>query len=151
MELKPVFEKINFVNRYQEICEEYNDFDKRMSNSKKTLQESVMKKMGYDYKYISNGSFFQVKEETNNWETQFNLVLKKGIVESLFYIYNNKGFDDQLGRLDFIPEKIGIPFDRKKYNLVFYKTEKDLEEILKSLFSIYEDLKIALVEHLESV
>ena len=45
------------------------------------------------------------------------------------------------GRLDFIPQKMGISFDRSKHNLPKYTSEKDLENILTEILSIYEDIK----------
>ena len=141
MNLKNIFENINFVNRYQSICEEHNDFDNRMRDSTKQLQKDALSKFNYNYKYISNGSFYKIKDEFNNLLFNLHLVLKGGSVESLLYIYENENTLKAKGRFDFIPEKLDIPYDRLKYGLPKYSSEKELEEILKGLFSIYEDLK----------
>lgn len=43
MEIKEIFKKINFVNRYQKICERFNDFDNRMRGSTKQIQKEVFR------------------------------------------------------------------------------------------------------------
>ncbi|MGZ4057066.1 MAG: hypothetical protein ACXVDZ_10780 [Bacteroidia bacterium] len=42
--------------------------------------------------------------------------------------------------------KLGANFDRENYNLPKYSTFEELEEILKEIFSIYEDIKKELGE-----
>lgn len=139
--LKIVFEKINFVCRYQKICEEHSDFDNRMSKNNKKLTDETLDFFKYNYKYFTNGSFYQIKEVKDDITFQLHLVLKGGVVESLLYIYIKDKFMEPNGRFDFLPEKLGIPFERDKYNLFFYVNEDELRLILKEIFSIYEDLK----------
>ncbi|MDE0537003.1 hypothetical protein [Tenacibaculum sp. L6] len=86
MDLKTVLEKIDFVNRYKEICENHNDFDGRDKNVEKKNQKKILDTFNYKYKYFSNGSFYQIKEQENNITFQLHFVLKRGIVESLIYI-----------------------------------------------------------------
>jgi hypothetical protein len=148
MDLKKIFEDINFVKRYQSICEKNNDFDNRMRDSTKQLQKEVLDKFEYKYKYVSNGSFYQIKDECDNLLFNLHLVLKGGQVESLLYIYKNEQTLNAKGRFDFIPEKLGIPYDRLKYGLPKYASERELEEILKEIFSIYEDLKKEFIKQL---
>ncbi len=147
MELKEIFEKIDFVNRYQNICKNYNDFENRMRDSTKQLQKEILDTFNYKYKYISNGSFYQIKEEFDNLLFNLHLVLKGGQVESLIYIYKNRQTLEPNGRLDFLPEDLGITYDRLKYGaLPKYSSEKELKEILKDLFLIYEDIKTEFIE-----
>ncbi|WP_282056836.1 hypothetical protein [Maribacter luteus] len=141
MELKKIFEKIDFVNRYRSICEKYNDFDNSMDGNNRVLTQRVLDLYKYKNKYFSNGSFYQIKEEFEDVEFILNLVLKQGIVETLLYIKKEGKNVKPNGRIDFLPEDLGIPYDRLKYGLPKYSSEKELEEILKVLFSIYEDIK----------
>ena len=142
MEVKKIFENIDFVNRYQKICEKHNDFDKRMRSSTKQLQKEVLDKFGYKNKYISNGSFYQIKEEYDEFSFQLHFVLKGGIVETLLFSKKNNKTIEPQGRIDFFPEDLDIPFERLKCGaLPKYSSEKELEEILKEIFGIYEDLK----------
>lgn len=141
MELKKIFENIDFVNRYQSICEKHNDFDNRMRSSTKQLQKEILDEFKYNYNYISNGSFYKIIDEYNDVLFNLHLVLKGGAVESLLYIYKDGTTLKAKGRLDFIPEKLGIPFERLKYGLPKYGSKEELNETLEELFSIYEDLK----------
>ncbi|AXP81952.1 hypothetical protein CJ739_2887 [Mariniflexile rhizosphaerae] len=148
METKQIFEKINFVNRYQSICEKHNDFDNRMRDSTMQLQKGVLDEFGYKYKYISNGSFYQIKDTHNNLSFFLHIVLKGGVVEPLLYIdFLEKTIEPQ-GRIDFFPEDLGIPFERLKYGLPKYSSKEELNEILKEIFSIYEDLKKEFIKQL---
>lgn len=149
MDLKKIFENIDFVKRYQSICEKHNDFENRMRDSTKQLQKEVLDKFNYRYKYISNGSFYQIKEEHNKLLLQLHMVFKRGIIETLLFIeINGKEIEPQ-GRIDFFPEELGIPFERNKYNLFFYSNKQELKEILADLFSIYEDLKNEVIKESE--
>lgn len=146
MNLKTVLEKIDFVSRYQSICEKHYDFDNRMRDSTKQIQKEVLDKFGYKYKYISNGSFYQIKEQENNITFQLHLVLKRGIVETLLFIIEEGKTVEPQGRIDFFPEDLGITYDRMKYGLPKYCSEEELREILADLFSIYEDLKTEVIK-----
>ncbi|MDX6748135.1 hypothetical protein SHK09_15160 [Polaribacter sp. PL03] len=142
MKLKKTFENIDFVNRYQNICIKYNDFDNRMRNSTKQLCKQILDEFDYNYKYISNGSFYQIKHLKGEILFQLHLVLKGGIIETLLFIEENEKTLEPQGRIDFFPEELGIPFERLKCGaLPKYKSDEELKEILNGLFSIYEDLK----------
>ena len=77
-----------------------------------------------------------------------NLVLKDGLVESLLYMKENGSPITPQGRLDFLSEDLGIPFERKRYNLPMYTSESELEEILREIFLIYEDIKREVIEEI---
>jgi len=142
MELKPILEKIDFANRYRKICDSHLEFDNRLSGNKNSVYKKVLDTFKYEYKFFSNGSFYQIKEAINErFIFQFHLVLKDGQIEPLLYIKIDNQNIDNMGRLDFIPQKLNIPFERKEFNLPLYSDEEELKEILKSLFSIYEDFK----------
>lgn len=83
MDLKTVLEKIDFVSRYQKICEKHNDFDNSMSKDNKKLTSHALDSFSYNYKYFTNGSFYQIKEQENNITFQLHLVLKRGMVDLL--------------------------------------------------------------------
>lgn len=65
----------------------------------------------------------------------------------MLFIKNNNETLEPQGRLDFFPEKLGIPFERIKCGaLPKYGSEDELKEILKEIFSIYEDLKVEVIK-----
>ena len=148
MELKEIFEKVNFSERYRSLCDDHIDFDNRMRGYKRDLYERILNKFGYTYKYYSNGSFYKINETLEPFSIRLHLVLKDGHIEPLLYIESANEHIDNLGRFDFIPQKIDILFERKESNLPLYNSEEELEEILREIFSIYEDLKEELVKNL---
>lgn len=141
MDLSLILMSIDFVEKYKSICLNYSDFENSMSGSNKTLYVKVLDKLGCAYKYYSNGSFYRVIFKSNNIEIHLHLVLKNGLVEPLLYVEDNEGELEPNGRFDFIPKKLGVEFDRRLYNLPKYTSELELEEILKEIFLICEDIK----------
>ena len=74
-----------------------------------------------------------------NYILDMILTMHGGMVET----HLNFIKDDEwllFNRFDFICEKLQNRF-REKYNIPKYSSEEELEEILKEIFSIYEDLK----------
>ena len=136
MALKQILEKILFVNKYENICSEYNDFDNSLRGNNKKLYIDIIERLGYETEYISNGSFFRIKQN----DVLLHLVLKDGLVEPLLYVMKNGDAVYPRGRFDAIAEEIRNGF-RDKYTIPFYTSESDLEGILKEVFSIYEDVK----------
>jgi len=142
-DLNPILKQIDFVNRYRTICESYNDFDNGLRGDKKDLYEKSIIKLGYIPKYNSKEEFFEIAEEIGEYGFSFLLTLKDGIIEPILQIKKGNEYFLPSGRWDFIPQKMGVDFDRKKFNLPKYTNIEELEDILKLLFSIYEDIKTA--------
>lgn len=148
MELKAVFEKIDFVNRYQKICEQHNDFDNRMTGSNKKLYSQILDKMGISYTYSSKDKTFKTNFNFKEHALDLVISLHGGHIQThLNYLKNGEWllFD----RFDGYAEKLSTSFNREIFNIPKYTSEDELEIILKDIFSIYEDLKEALVAHLD--
>lgn len=140
MELESVLRNINFVSRYQEICAAHNDFDSSMSGSDKKMYMEKLKSLDDSVTYISKDKMFKIPFEFESSSLDLGLSLKQGVVEArLFYIKNEEWLI--YNRFDFLAEELDPSFDRDKYNIPSYKTESELEEILREIFSIYEDIK----------
>ena len=141
MNLKSVFEKVNFFERYKKICVEHNDFDNSMRGNHRVKYDEILKDLGYTFKYYGRESFYNIADKINEFTLTFNLVLKDGMIEPILYIKKNGKLCSPDGILHSMPGQMGIDFDRKKYYLPLYATLEELKEILKDLFSIYEDIK----------
>jgi hypothetical protein len=102
--------------------------------------------VGYEVKYIKSERFYNIEQSNGPFLFTFNIVLKGGIVEPILYIEKNGTLCTPEGRLDFFPEKMGVDFDREKYNLPSYTSEEELESLLRDIFLIYEDLKEELLK-----
>lgn len=141
MDLTPILNRIDFVSRYQKVCSDHDDFDNSLRGNKKELYDQVLAKFDYKPKYSSKERFYRIVIEENGYEFGLQLVFKDGLVEPMIDIKKGDSWLSPDGRFDFIPKKMGVEFDRKKYNLPKYTSEAELESILKEIFSIYEDVK----------
>lgn len=146
IDLVPYLQSVNFVESYQNICERFNDFDNRIRGNKKDVYDSILSQLGYEYEYFSKEQFYRITSQEGGHEFILQLVLKDGIVEPMLNIKWGDNYYFPNGRFDFIPKKMGVEFDRKKYNLPKYTSEAELESILKDIFSIYEDIKKKVIE-----
>lgn len=141
MDLTSILNRIDFVSRYQKVCREHDDFQNSLRGNKKELYDQVLSKFDYKPKYFSKEHFYRIETVENGYAFGLQLVLKDGLVEPTIDIKKGDTWLSPDGRFDFIPQKMGVEFDRKKYNLPKYCSEVDLEEILREVFSIYEDIK----------
>lgn len=139
MNLEQIFSKIDFIIRYKQICLNYNDYDNTLNGSNKNVNLEILKKLDKNFVYLSKDRFFKLDFQTEKFELNFGVVIKDGLIEPiLFYIKNNDGLLNN--RFDFIAEDL-LPGFREELNIPKYTSEKELEIILKALFSIYEDIK----------
>ena len=150
IDLTPILKKIDFVSRYQKICSDHDDFDNSLRGNQKELYDQVLSKFNYMPKYFSKERFYRIVAEESNYEFGLQLVLKDGLVEPMIDIKKEDSWLSPDGRFDFIPQKMGVEFDRKKYNLPKYTSASELEQILREIFSIYEDIKGEVLKASES-
>lgn len=141
MELRRIFQEINFTNRYEKICESSVEFEKIMSGNNVSLYKEVFDLLEIKYKYNSNGSFFSITDKKEDIALNLHLVLKGGIIETFLFIKENGVQKKGIDRFDFIPEELNLPFNREKYNLPRYSSKQELISMLSQIFNIYNDLK----------
>ncbi|HEV8511721.1 MAG TPA: hypothetical protein VGQ59_00500 [Cyclobacteriaceae bacterium] len=146
MDLTDVLNNINFVTRYQKICLDHNDFENRLSGNNRGLYDHVLSTFNYKSKYFPKEHFYRIVIEEGGYEFGLQLVLKDGLVEPMIDIRKDGTYFSPDGRFDFIPQEMGVEFDRKKYNLPKYTSEEELKSILKELFLIFEDIKSELAK-----
>lgn len=137
-----IYNKINFVQRYQKICEKYNDFENRLRDNKPEIYSNIIKKFGYKASYYKGETFYRIEENVENIIFGIQFTLKHGIVEIMLDTKFKNQWCVPDGRIDFMCKEIDENFDREKYNLPKYKSYEELEEILIGIFSIYEDFKL---------
>lgn len=140
-----IYKKINLVNRYQKICEKYNDFDNALEGNHYKKYTEIIEDFGYKPKYFKKESFFRIEEMEKNIVFGLQLTLKNGMVEVMFDTKLNNLWFVPDGRIDFICEEIDSNFDREQYNIPDYPSLEELKIILKEIFKIYEDFKTEIV------
>lgn len=137
--IKKIFSSINFVKRYQKICEDYNDFENSMTNSNKKKYLEIINSINDNLEYSSKDRTFKYSSVHNNYVLELVLSLHKGLIEAHLN-YLNKGEWIMYNRFDGYAEELEKGF-RDKLTIPKYTSYEELEEILKEIFSIYEDFK----------
>ena len=141
LDISNYYRNIDFLNRYQEICANHNDFDNSLRGNKKALYDEVINHYAYNVKYYRAENFYRIEEENNGILFVLTLTLKDGLVEVMINLKFTDGWGMPGGRLDFLALELDPNFDRENYNLPMYGTAEELKEILDEIFNIYEDLK----------
>ncbi len=140
MELESIFRKIDFVNRYKNICEQYNDFGNCMSGSDTKGYKKILERIESTVVYASKDKSFVVKFLIGDFTLMMVLTLHNGLVEvHLNYLKGTHWL--MYNRLDGYAVELDSDFNRELYNIPKYTSLEELEEILKEIFSIYEDIK----------
>ena len=139
-----IFEKINLYERHSNISNQYR-FEETFENYSNDEVIKIVKELGYTAKYRKKENFFQIIETTNKLKFYFHFSLKYGLVEVIMYweCINNK---DKWGGGTFagICKKIEIAKNEEKEGYIKkarFRNYKDLKNILREYFLIYEDLK----------
>jgi len=139
MILESVFRKIDFVNRYKRICEDHNNFENSMSGNQRKVYAEILEGIDKSTIYLSKDKSFKSIFSFGEFKLELVLTLHSGHVQAhLNYLKN----DDWLmyNRFDGYAEELQPGF-REKYTIPKYTSETELEQILKEIFSIYEDIK----------
>lgn len=147
LEITPIYNKIDFVNRFKNISNKYNNFKERLTGNKKELYDVILSKYKYQIKYFKKETFYKIEENIQNVLFIIHLVLKDGIVEPMLYVKIGDNYMSPDHRFDAICEDLDKTYRRIDYPIPKYTSDKELEEILNEIFSIYEDFKSELLKH----
>jgi hypothetical protein len=141
--LENALNKIDFVSRYKKLREEFPFSDESFAGYSNEMVHSIIADLGYDSQYNKKENFFGIKEKQQEFDFQFNLSFKAGVVE---LIWGVKRLSKQL--------TIGGPW-RVICDLLLQKESgikkpafrnyEDLKQILTKAFRVYEDFKKELI------
>ncbi len=141
IDIKDVYIGINFIERYKNVCELFNDFENSVRGSNKHKYLEILESVNLTSKFSKGEKFYRHIDKVNGLKITLTLSLHDGLVEPLIaFELDNNTFLTPDGRWDFIPEQLGVEFNRKKYNLPKFKDIDELRTILKEVSSIYYDL-----------
>ncbi len=145
MILKSIFKEIGFVSRYKKLCIKHNDFDNRLRANNNKIFLEKLKTIDNSVVYLSKDKMFKIYFPHDNYSLDLGISVKNGLVEVfLFYIKDEEWL--LYNRFDGYAEELDETFDREIHNIPKYTSEKELEVILKEVFSIYEDMKKEIVK-----
>ena len=142
--LEPVLAKIDFVNRYRNLSDSFQSSPPYFSNYENSKVVELLKKTGYDAKYMKGESFFKILQKESGFQFQFNISIKNGIVELIWDVLEN-GERLQLGGPWGLIARLLLQTE-ERIKLPTFRNYEDLEKIFKEAFSIYEDFKSELTK-----
>jgi len=134
-ERKEALEKINFVKRYRDLCNNHKGLDDSLENYDIVKVTEIIKSFGYDaVKYYKSEKFFKVDEVSKKdfYKISFNISLSYGLCEFIW----GSPWDYILDLLDI--DSSGIE------SLAFHSYD-ELRNILAVAFEMYEDYKKELI------
>ncbi|WP_299527088.1 hypothetical protein [Winogradskyella sp.] len=138
--MRKILEKVDFVNRYQKICEKYNDYENSMSGSDKKKYLEILNSINDEVSYSSKDRTFKYSFKYKNCILDMILTMHNGMVEThLNYLKDDKWL--MFNRFDGYAQELNPDFNREIHNIPKYSSFKELENILREIFGIYEDIK----------
>jgi len=147
-----IFENIQFCARYKELSDTTRKSKERFEKVEKQRVLEILNGLGVKAKYVSKGQFFKIEDVVNNWHLNLHLSIKYGVVEVILGGKNNDTNFIFGGPASLIYESIEYQKGIKSDSYIkdpSFGSYIILEEVLKEIVSIYEDMKKEiLINHL---
>lgn len=142
-ELKPeiinVLQKINFIERYDELVNTYKLKETSMEKIDKDKIFEILSDLGYEAKYYKSEKFFQLKsQQIENYSFGFHLAFPYGNVEFIWIVSDKEelllgspcsGYKKRILKGDY------------KYPCPRCDNYEEVKKVLEIGFQIYEDFK----------
>ncbi len=147
--LAKIYTNVNYYERYKKLSSDYNTEEVRLEKTDKKVVLEIFKKLGYsNVKYITSESFYQLREDFSGYKFYFHTSLKYGLVELIFgksRTEEERKTEEMIGGVASEVCKL-IEINKSSITEGYikkprFRTYEELEEILESAFSLYEDLK----------
>ena len=141
LEIKEVLEKINFVERYKALSENFLIVKIHLKTMKMKNIE-VFESLGYKARYNKKQTFYCRRKKKDVYTFRFNISLKYGVAELIWEACHN-------GEV-----RAGDPWDifirllsndMGKVPVLYFHSYDELKEIMKIAFEMYEDFKRELI------
>lgn len=144
--LRPVFDKINFIKRYEELTKLYRDSDNRFEKYDNQKVKETIESFGYKTRYYRSENFFMIKEEKQDFEFQFNMKFKYAACELIWGLKKGEEHWNLGGPWGYIADLIAQVEEPLPLPLPIFTSYDDLKSILTEAFNLYEDFKKVLLE-----
>lgn len=146
-EIKQALNEIDFVKRYEDLSNEYNDLKTPMELRLDVIDiEEVIdtiRDLGYKAEFINKEKYFHVEDiKIKEYSFSCNIVLYGGMVDLVWIVRKNEELI------------LGSPWGTYSKKLInpkyrikkpIFGTYEDLEKILQNSFVMFEDFKKALI------
>ena len=145
--VKAALEKIDFIKRYEQVSNTYNKEKTPMRERLIYLDGEIVldsfAQLGYNAYFESKEKYFWIEEvKIGTYTFSSNIILDRGMVDIVWIV--REGGNLILGLPIGEYSRLMIAPDYKIAKPIF-GTYEDLDEILKSVFNLFEDFKKALV------
>ena len=150
MEFNPVIKKtlqrINFVERYKKLSNEYNEtrtpLNKRLRYIDGEIVLDSLAQLGYKAHFESKEKYFWIEEvQIGTYTFSGNMILDGGLVDIVWIVKENGNLILGLPIGEYSRLMIAPNYKIKK---PIFGTYEDLDEIVESVFKLFEDFKKAM-------
>lgn len=143
-EIKEALKKIKFVHRYKKLSGSFstnpNDLNDRLEDYDMEKVNDIFKRLGHTATFDKKEKFFKVGviDHSPNYMIRFNIILEYGMTEFIWVVYHNN--EVRLGSPWGVYSRLLVD-PSEKIKTPVYRNYKELEEILKEAFLMYDDFK----------
>ena len=147
-EIKQALNEIDFVKRYEDLSNEYNDLKTPMDLRLEVIDvEEVVdtiRDLGYEADFIKKEKYFHIKDiKIREYSFSCNIILFGGMVDLVWIVKKNEELILGSPWGTYSKKLINPKYKIKK---PIFGTYDDLEKILQYSFVMFEDLKKALIK-----
>lgn len=137
--VKSALDKIQFAERYIELCNGFKDYDDGKSFKKNEVQE-VLKRNGFTGNYASSDKSFFTDYVKSGTAVRHTLTYKRGFIECFYSFQNEETKERVIGRFNSIAKMEDENFDDQVLHKFPIATSlEDLEKILAELLQLHND------------
>lgn len=135
--IEEVLVKIDFINKYDSLAQKHTQREENfIINNQKVLD--VCHLFDRKFKY-SKAKEFYMDERIGNFKFTFSFFIRFQSFDFGLSIHNKYLGIDSSAPFDFWVKL--MTYDTKKINRIMFKNYEDIQEILKGIIDIYNDIK----------
>ena len=144
-EMRDVLSSINFVERYQSLCAQYDfSVEEGFGNYDNQRVLEILLEVGYqNVKFWKSENFFRSTNKHGIYEFWYHIDTKYGMIDLMWYARRDKKYyaGDRLINLErflFKPEKT--------YSMPVFRNYKELKDFLTVGYQLQEDITAAFLK-----
>ena len=139
-----LFDKINFVTRYEEITKRYpvEPKDDLLTILDFDLTKEILESFGYKVRYFRSEDFFRISEKREGYDFFFHFIFRWGRAELVWAVFQQKQLIRDVSDTWKIAYRklAGCEWEDTPRYPCFHDYD-EMEEMLKECFELWEDFK----------
>lgn len=137
--IKEVLSKVNFSERFLEICKSYNDFDNGGSFKKQAITD-ILRDADFDLIYSSREKLFYKDYKYEHINLRYILPYKYGFIDCMYAFWNEDNTERVRGSFGTLSALVDPDFSSKvNHKFPIATCECELKEIIKYLLVLHND------------